>query len=108
VELVLARTTFGMTEASATRMFSSPCTRQYWSTTALLSEAGPNLQVPELWVVLTVVRSIHASKVSLDSRSASLGCRRSSMMFSYNGCSTRSMASRTHSRMRCRSQASSK
>ncbi len=38
----------GMTEASATLMFSSPCTRQYWSTTAPLSDAGPSLQVPEM------------------------------------------------------------
>ena len=47
VALVLARMTSGITEASTTRRFAIPYTRQYWSTTAIRSEPGPILQVPE-------------------------------------------------------------
>src|SRR6266704_3489200 len=47
VALVLARMQSGMIEASAIRRLSSPCTRPYWSTTAMGSAAGPILQVPE-------------------------------------------------------------
>src|SRR5262245_57472861 len=43
VRLVLARTMLGITEASTTRNPSPPRTRQYWSTTASLSESGPIL-----------------------------------------------------------------
>ena len=51
VELVLARTTSGMTEASTTRRPWRPCTRQYWSTTAMVSDAGPILgDVPDMAV----------------------------------------------------------
>ena len=48
VALVLARMQSGMIEASAIRRFSSPCTRPCWSTTAMGSEAGPILQVPQM------------------------------------------------------------
>lgn len=44
---VLARTTSGMMAASATRKFSMPCTRHHCSTTAIESDAGPILQVPD-------------------------------------------------------------
>ena len=51
--LGLERTTLGMMEASTTRRPSSPWTEQNWSTTALGSEAGPILQVPEVcWAAL--------------------------------------------------------
>src|ERR1051326_2545528 len=43
VALVLERVTLGMIEASTTRNPSIPCTRQYWSTTAMGSDAGPIL-----------------------------------------------------------------
>jgi hypothetical protein len=41
VRLVFARTMLGITDASTTRSYSTPRTRQYWSTTASLSESGP-------------------------------------------------------------------
>lgn len=47
VALVLARITSGMTEASTTRSPSRPWTWPYWLTTAIPSELGPILQVPE-------------------------------------------------------------
>ena len=47
VALVLARTTSSMIEASTTCRPFSPCTLRYWSTTAMWSEAGPILQVPD-------------------------------------------------------------
>src|SRR5262249_34498955 len=46
--LVLARTTSGMIEASATRRRGIPWTRHHWSTTAMGSDAGPILHVPEM------------------------------------------------------------
>ena len=48
VALVLARMQSGNTDTSTTRRFSRPLTRQYWSTTAIGSESGPILQVPEI------------------------------------------------------------
>ena len=48
VALVLARMQSGNTDTSTTRRFSRPLTRQYWSTTAIESESGPILQVPEI------------------------------------------------------------
>ena len=47
VALVLARVIWGRTEQSATRRFSTPRTRQYWSATAIGSESGPMRQVQE-------------------------------------------------------------
>jgi hypothetical protein len=46
VPLVLARMLSTMIEASATRSPCTPCTFPYWSTTAIVSEAGPILHVP--------------------------------------------------------------
>src|SRR5882724_295105 len=54
VTWVLARTTSGMMEASATRRRVLPWTRQNWSTTAMGSDAGPILHVPEI-----VIRGRH-------------------------------------------------
>jgi len=54
VALVLDRTTLGQMDRSTTRRVCSPRTRQYWSTTAIGSDSGPILQVPEVcWVVAT-------------------------------------------------------
>ena len=47
VALVFARVIWGSTEQSATRRFSTPRTRQYWSATAMGSESGPMRQVHE-------------------------------------------------------------
>jgi len=47
VALVLARMQSGMIDASATRSASTPWTWPNWSTTAMLSDAGPILAVPE-------------------------------------------------------------
>ena len=53
-EIIFTR---GTTEASATKRFSTPLTRQCWSTTAMGSLSGPILQVPETWrAVPTVLR----------------------------------------------------
>ena len=48
VPLVPVQTMSGMMEVSTTRSPSSPWTQQYWSTTAVGSEAGPILQVPDM------------------------------------------------------------
>src|SRR5262249_49263800 len=48
VTLVLARIQLGIMEASTTRRLCRPCTLPYWSTTAMGSDAGPILQVPEI------------------------------------------------------------
>ncbi len=48
VALVLARMQSGRTDTSTTLSPSSPLTPQYWSTTAMESESGPILQVPQM------------------------------------------------------------
>ena len=50
--LVLAEIMVGMTEASATRSPSSPCTSRVGLTTAAESAAGPIRQVPTGWKVV--------------------------------------------------------
>src|SRR2546427_2201051 len=69
VALVLERVTLGMIEASTTRKPWIPCTRQYWSTTAMGSDAGPILHVPEVWCALPAVRHSQASKAASEAKS---------------------------------------
>src|SRR5215831_5299342 len=76
VALVLARMQSGITDASATRSPSSPYTRQYWSTTAIGSEAGPILQVPEICCVVLTLRRSQASSALSEASSWSLGASR--------------------------------
>src|SRR4029077_6512720 len=65
VRLVLARTIFGITEASTTRNPSMPRTREYWSTTASLSESGPIFAVVVGWkIVVQLFRTNSAAALS--------------------------------------------
>ena len=80
VTLVLARTTSGMIDASATRRLDTPRTRSRVSTTAVGSSAGPILQVPEIWYEVLMLRRSHKSSVSSLSRSAGVGAVISSMI----------------------------
>ena len=73
VQLVLARMTSGITDASATRRASMPWTRQCWSTTAMASLSGPILQVPERCWPMQTSRSIQLSSASSETRSDSVG-----------------------------------
>src|SRR5215510_9129280 len=80
VTLVLARIQSGIMEASTTRRFCRPCTWPCWSTTAMASEAGPILQVPEIcWPVVTS-RNRYSFNASSLANSASVGSMRSAMM----------------------------
>ena len=80
VAFVLARMQSGNTETSTTRNPSNPRTWQYWSKTAIGSESGPILQVPEIcWVVVTL-RNSHWSRVSSETRSSAVGVMHSSIM----------------------------
>ena len=80
VTFVLARMQSGIMEASATRNPSRPCTLLYWSTTAMLSDGGPILQVAEAWWLVETTSMIHLSKVASLDRSASVGAMRSAMI----------------------------
>ena len=73
VTLVLARTTSGIMEASATRRFETPRTRSCWSTTAIGSSLVPILQVPEMWYEVLMLRRSQPSRASSVSRSAGAG-----------------------------------
>ena len=100
VTLVLARTTSGMIDASATRRPATPRTRSLVSTTAMASSSGPILQVPEMWYDVLMLRRSHASSASLDSRSDAVGAVISSMTSSYAVCCSRDTQRRTASRSR--------
>ena len=58
--LVLARITSGITEASTTRSPSRPWTWQNWSTTAIVPDGGPILQVPDLPLTAIGLANEHA------------------------------------------------
>src|ERR1700675_4049653 len=68
VALVLERVTLGMIEASTTRKPSIPCTRQYWSTTAMGSDPGPILHVPDVWCALPAVCNSQVSRAVSEAR----------------------------------------
>ena len=108
VQLVLARITLGMTEASATLMFSKPWMFKCWSTTDIGSDEGPILQVPEAWVVLNTVLSNHWSKASSLARASSLGSMTLSTIGPKDSFSSSSMVMRTDSRSRSRSRSNSR
>ena len=108
VQLVLARMTLGIIEASATLMPSRPWMLRCWSTTAIGSLAGPILQVPEAWVVLNTVRRIQASRASSDDRSSSEGWTTLSTMEAKASLSSSFMLIRTASRRRSTSRSSSR
>src|SRR6516225_6439216 len=63
----------GITDASATNNPWMPLTLQYWSTTAIGSESGPILQVPDTCLAVPTVWRIQRSKASLLARMSSVG-----------------------------------
>src|SRR3954449_13065419 len=73
VTLVFARMQSGMIEASTTRRPWRPWTLPYWSTTAIGSEAGPILQVPELCWPVEISRRMYSSRPSGVAASSSDG-----------------------------------
>ena len=67
-------------EPSTTRRFWRPCTWPCWSATAIGSEAGPILQVPEIcWPVVTS-RNRYSFKASSLISSVSVGSMRSAII----------------------------
>src|SRR5712691_11980025 len=80
VALVLERVTLGMIEASTTRKPWIPCTRPYWSTTAMWSDAGPILHVPDVWCALPAVFNSQASSAASEAKSCAVGARHAAIM----------------------------
>ena len=72
------------------------------------SEAGPILQVPEMWWLVPTVLFIQASRLSSDSRSASSGAMRSFRSFPYCGLAASSRPMWTPSLIRCLSNGSTR
>ena len=105
---MLARMQLGMTEASAMRSLSIPCTRPCWSTTAILSEDEPILQVPEMCCPVVTSRAQKTSRASSEANSSSVGSIRYSTNSLKVSPSPRLTQVRTISRIRCRSKGSCK
>ena len=81
VALVLALVTWGITDESATQIPLIPFTRHCWSTTAMGSESGPILQVPDTWRDEPMDLRIQLSKASSLASISSVGLMRPSDIF---------------------------
>ena len=76
VALVLARITSGMMEASTTIRLSMACITHSGVTTAMGSEVGPILQVPDEWCCVRTFSRSQRFRASSSDSTSSVGSRR--------------------------------